>query len=76
MTISLIYRVEVQIPEHVFREYGHTPEYERAVLRATKGVDSGSDRYSGVYEWAETDSMATAQAIETALNRIAKGDLT
>lgn len=76
MTISLIYRVEVHIPEHVFREYGHTPEYEQAVLRATKGGDSGSDRHSEVYEWAETDSMTTAQAIETALNRIAKGDLT
>lgn len=74
MSIRLIYRVEVEIPEHIFQEHGHTPEYERAVLRATEGEHSGVDHCGKAYEWAETDSLFKAQAIEALLHRVAKGD--
>lgn len=75
MTITTLYRVEVEIPEDVYQEHGHTPAYERAVLLATEGVESGSDSYAQVYEWAETDNRALAERVEKALQKIAAGDL-
>lgn len=74
MSIRLIYRVEVEIPDAIFQAHGHTPEYDHAVLRATEGAESGSDYYAQVYEWAETDSLPKAQAIEARLARVARGD--
>ena len=62
MSIIAIYRVSVEIPEPVFREFGHTQEYERKSIEATSGnVGAGQNSYSEVEEWADFHTRKDAE---------------
>ena len=68
MSINTIYRVSVTINERVFREFGHTPKYERKSIEATAGnISAGQNSYSGVEEWAEFHTLKEAQRCEKRL---------
>lgn len=68
MSISTIYRVSVDIPEAVYREFGHTAEYEIKCSDATKGnVSAGQNACSDVEEWAEFYTYKEAQACQKRL---------
>jgi hypothetical protein len=65
MSVSVIYHVEVEVPNDVWEEFGDTQEYEIATLAATKGnVSAGTNYYGDVQEWAEFTSRVDAEACE------------
>jgi hypothetical protein len=52
--ITTIYRVSVDIPEDVYREFGLTREYEQMCFTACRGaMSSGENAYSEIEVWAE-----------------------
>jgi len=68
MTISIIYRTEVQVPEDVFRAFGNTPEFEREVLAITTHLPAaGQDAYGNVYIWGEGPVLSAVQRADAAL---------
>lgn len=68
MSITTLYHVNVDIPEAVYREFGHTPEYYRKSLEATQGhVAAGQNSYSSVEEWAEFHSYDDALSCQKRL---------
>lgn len=61
-SFSVTYRVEVQVPEEVFRVYGNTPEYEQASLASARAVRaSGQDCMDGTIEWAEASTRTQCE---------------
>ena len=68
MSISTIYRVSVTVPQGVYEAFGHTGEYERKSIEATKGSSaSGENTYSEVEIWAEFDTIGEACQCEARL---------
>lgn len=64
-TTRTIYRAEIEIPEDVYRAFGHTSTYDLASSRIssdTQVAASGQDAYASVYEWAEDASSANVEA--------------
>lgn len=65
MSINIMYRVEVTIPENVYREFGHTREYEQMSLTAcSDSFESGQNSYSSVELWAIFDNDSEARMCE------------
>jgi len=67
MSISIIYRAEVQIPQGVFKKFGHTKEYERrsmSIYNASGASVCGQDTYSEVFEWAEDSERKGCASFE------------
>jgi hypothetical protein len=71
MSVIRIYRTEVEVPNKVWEEFGDTQEFERAVLAATEGSDTGgTDYYSDVWVWAEFSSLVDAECCEHLLRDV------
>lgn len=74
MTISKQYRVSVEVPLMVWEKFGNTPEYEREVLKATRGaIASGCNHRDEATEWAIFADLSSAQACENLLNVFFRG---
>lgn len=66
--ISERYRASVDIPDNIADKYKETTEYERKVLEATKGdIESGSNNYSHLEEWATFYELKDAVQCEKKL---------
>lgn len=65
MSISIIYRVSVDIPDNIADKYHQTLEYDQIRGEATKGSNAaGSNFYAHLEEWAEFSSLKDAQQCE------------
>ncbi|MCL4722655.1 MAG: hypothetical protein KJZ90_00070 [Rhodocyclaceae bacterium] len=74
MTISKQFRVTVDVPSIVWEKFGNTPEYEREVLKATRGaIASGCNHRDEATEWAIFTDLTNAQACENRLKDIFRG---
>ena len=61
-SFSIVYHVEVDIPEPVFRTFGHTTEYGKVSCAAHQLVGhSGQNTYSNVTEWGEAPTQQQAK---------------
>lgn len=60
--IATIYRASVEVPDHVYRPFGHSREYELRSSQLSGIVDaSGSNSYSEVEEWAESTERSAVE---------------
>lgn len=65
MTITVIYKTEVKVPEKVWRRYHDDGDYRQAVAAATRGAGaSGSEFYADAYEYAEDCDRELIEQIE------------
>lgn len=73
MSIIIIYRTEVKIPDQIWERYGDTLEYHHLISNAINGYrEAGNDHYCAVYEWAEFNTLAEAKKCEELLHGVIK----
>lgn len=66
--ITQYWETEVEIPEAVYRTFGHTSTYANHVSECIKGfIEAGSNTYSTPYEWATFATRTEAEACEVKL---------
>lgn len=69
--ITNYWRVSVDVPQEVWERFGHAKAYGEEVMAATKGsLNSGSNAYSDVEEWAEFCTEKEAKACEEKLKAV------
>ena len=74
MSITTTYRVEVEVPDALYRAITMTTkegEFNVDMTKAEAGnIAAGSNFYSGVTEWAEFNNLAYAKIAERAMLRV------